>query len=278
MFDAPPDPAHASGALMQSSAFAAALHLCDRQPIRLPSGHLLLSARVCGIPVLMLPRAAPPTDLDTQLASAGLSRRPLVLSPETPCDLPPALRLFGPRARFELDLTLPETQRRAALHQNWRHQLGQAERGILRVRHAAVRPDDPILPRARDQAATRGYRDWPAGLTAAFAQVAPDRTRLFTAFDRGMPVAAMLFLLHADRATYHIGLTQEAGRRLHAHNLILWHAARWMASQGIRSLDLGLATPGAPGIDRFKRRTGARICQTGGTWLRWRPLARQRPA
>lgn len=277
MFDAPlvPTQPDECSALMQSAAFAAALRLCGRSPITLPSGHLVLSQRICGIPMLMLPRANPPPDLEDQLAALGMGHRPLVLSPEEPVPLPTALRLCAPSARYVMDLAPPEESRRAALQQKWRHQLGQAERSLLRVRDAPLAPEHPILLRAAVQARNRRYRDWPPGLTAAFAHVAADQTRLFTAYDHGTPVAAMLFLRHGDCATYHLGLLEAAGRGLNAHNLILWQAARWLAARGVRTLDLGLQMPQSPGIDRFKRRTGARLCPTGGTWLRWRPLARR---
>ena len=74
MFDASPSPA--SHALMQDRAFAAALALCGGQPVILPSGLMLLGRRLAGVPVLMLPRAAPPPDLSLQLRQTGLQRRP----------------------------------------------------------------------------------------------------------------------------------------------------------------------------------------------------------
>mgnify|MGYP003637816286 CR=1 FL=1 len=64
MFDATPA---RDTPLMQSPAFTAALRLCGENPIVLLSGLVLLHRRVLGVPVLMLPRAAPPADLDRHL-------------------------------------------------------------------------------------------------------------------------------------------------------------------------------------------------------------------
>lgn len=269
MFDAAPQPP--SHPLMQDRAFAAALTLCGEHPVTLPSGLLLLHRRIAGVPVLMLPRATPPADLARQLAQVGLHRRPLILSPEETTPIGGALRIAAPRTLLHLDLDLPEARRRAALHQNWRHQLGQAENSDLRVLHRPLHADHPLFALEAAQSRSRRYQNWPTALTQAFAKVAPHQTHLFTALLRGYTVAHMLFLTHGSRASYHIGHTTPAGRAHHAHNLLLWEATRALAQRGITALDLGPET--LPQIDRFKRRAGARAVPTGGTWLRWTPFA-----
>lgn len=272
MFDA--TPSTSSHALMQDRAFAAALRHCGEAPVTLPSGLTLLKRRVAGIPILMLPRVSPPTDLRAQLAQVGQQRLPLILSPEQPCKMPLALRVSPARTLLQIDLSAAQQERRTALHQNWRHQLGQAENGPLRVLYRPLTPDHILLALERAQALSRRYQSWPVTLTAAFAKIAPDQTHLFTALLRGHPVAHMLFLSHGNRATYHIGHSTDAGRKTHAHNLLLWSAMNQLAQRGITSLDLGPTT--TPNIDRFKRRAGAQSQQTAGTWLRWSPLARAR--
>lgn len=270
MFDA--SPSAAVHPLMQDPGFAAALRLCGQNPLTLPSGLVLLRRRIAGVPLLMLPRAAPPPDLDRQLRQEGLHRTPLILSPERACTMPRYLRLAQPRSLFELDLRPTSNKLRAQLHQKWRNQLTQAENSPLRVLHRPFEAEHPLLLLEAAQARKRRYLRWPAGLTAAFAKVAPQQTHLFTARLRGHPVAYMLFLTHGSRATYHIGHTTDAGRARHAHNLLMWEAMRQLADRGITHLDLGPST--TPQIDRFKRRTGAVAAPTGGTWLRWTPFAR----
>jgi hypothetical protein len=278
MFDASPPYDTASDtqpeglALMQDRAFAAALHLCGEHPITLPSGLTLLRRRIAGVPLLMLPRAAPPSDLTAQLHHSGLHRHPLILSPEHVCAMPTALRISPSRTLMQVDLRPSHSNRRAALHQNWRHQLKQAEASALRVLHRPLKPDHPMLKLEQEQARTKRYQNWPASLTSAFASVAPDQTHLFTALLRGHEVAHMLFFTHGTRATYHIGHNTDQGRKCHAHNLLLWTAMNTFAQRGTTALDLGPQT--TPDIDRFKRRVGAKMIPTGGTWLRWTPLAR----
>lgn len=82
----------------------------------------------------------------------------------------------------------------------------------------------------------------------------------------------MLFLRHGRGATYHIGHICPEGKSLCAHNLLLWQAANWLAACGHDWLDLGPLYAAAPGLWRFKLRTGARVQKTGGSWLYWRPF------
>lgn len=261
---------------MQDSAFAAALRLCGQNPITLRSGLMLLHRRVLGVPIAMLPRAAPPDDLDQQLCDQGLHRIPMILSPEQPCTLPRAVKIRGPQTLSWLNLH-PNTQTaRATLHPKWRNQLCRAEAAGVHISHGPMpdKVDHPLLKLETDQARARGYANWPAVLTAGFANAAPGQTRLFVARKHGNTVAHMLFLRHGSRATYHIGHISQAGKADCAHNLLMWEAGRWLALQGVETLDLGLIDPRTPGLNRFKLRTGAIKVETVGTWLRWRPLAR----
>ena len=266
--------------LMQDPAFAEALRLCGTPPVVLPGGLIVLRRRVLGLSVAMLPRARPPEDLPEILGKAGLARLPLVISPERPCAVAGACAILKPRQTALLHLYADPDRQRAAAHGKWRNQLARAEDHGLRVTDASLPgdPSHPLLLAEAEQARTRGYANWPAALTAAFAAAAPRQTRLFRAEQGGRPVAQMLFLLHGNRATYHIGLTSPEGRAVNAHNLLLMRACSWLSARGCVSVDLGLLDPRTPDLNRFKLRSGAVAARTGGTWLRWRPLARIRAA
>lgn len=273
MFDEPTGaPAHT---LMQDPAFAAALRRLGQRPVTLPCGLTLLSRRVAGLPFLMLPRAVPPPDLFHQLQRLGLHRRPLLLSPPHPCKLPPALCLARPRRFAVLDIDGSPSILRRRLHQKWRNQLVRAEGSRLRI--SRCRPSAQLMAEVTRaeaaQARAFGYANWPAALTSALADVAPEQTYLYAARLGGEVVARMLFFSHGSGATYHIGHTTGAGRAASAHNLILWRAAGDLAAGGCRTIDLGLLHDSAPGLTRFKLRTGARVCRTGGTFLRWSPFS-----
>lgn len=269
MFDEAPPRTHS---LMQDPAFALALRMCGQEPRRLPCGLMVLQRRFAGVPVAMLPRAAPPDDLPDQLRAIGLPRTPLILSPERQTPLPRATRLRRPCDMALWDISGGKDRIRAKLHPKWRNQLKRAEAHTIQVtRHRlAPDPDGPVLRTAAHQAKARRYAIWPAPLTAAFAAVAPEQTHVFRATEQGQEVAHLLFLTHGATATYHVGHTTPKGKTRAAHNLLLWRAAKHFATRGLTHIDLGLVSGQNRSLDRFKLRTGATIVQTGGTYLYWR--------
>ncbi|MDF1728672.1 MAG: GNAT family N-acetyltransferase [Sulfitobacter sp.] len=269
------DPPRNDHALFQDPAFARALELCGQATRHLPTGEVLLMRRLFGGPVAMLPRATPPPDLTEQLGAIGLARTPLILSPDAPCPLPRAFCLSRPRDLIVLPLDRDNARARARLHPKWRNQLARAEKRPLQVVHGSLPPDadHPLLKLESAQGRARGYAQWPPTLTAAFAQAAPKQTLHYRAGYEDRALAHMLFLIHGRRATYHIGHITAEGRERQAHNLLMWRATRYLASMGVTSVELGLMQPRAPGLNRFKLRTGAHRRPTGGTWAYWRPFA-----
>ncbi|WP_158263514.1 GNAT family N-acetyltransferase [Aliiruegeria haliotis] len=176
-----------------------------------------------------------------------------------------------PLSVARIDLTpMPEAMRRR-MQQKWRNRLCRAERAGLTVRHAAM-PDDPdhwLFRREVAQARDRGYKSLPPAFALAWARAGgPRSTRLFTAERDGRPLAAMLFLLHGTAASYHIGWNGAEGRRVDAHNLLLWRAMVWMHVRGIQSLELDVIdTETKPGLARFKLGAGANVLRLGATRL-----------
>jgi len=51
-----------------------------------------------------------------------------------------------------------------------------------------------------------------------------------------------VFLRHGAAATYHAGWTSNEGRRLNAHNLLLWRGVLALREAGAGWLDLGAAS------------------------------------
>ncbi|WP_164658638.1 GNAT family N-acetyltransferase [Tropicibacter sp. Alg240-R139] len=258
-------------ALQQSAEFAAALVRFGRAPKYLADGSVAMKRG----PLLMLSRYQTKTQ-DLPKVLAGF-RGPILLNPDRfDPDLSQigALPLFSPATCAELDLT---GDLRARLHQKWRNRLKQAEQQNLRVARQNM-PTDPhhwLLKEDAHRQRHRGYRNWPAALTCAFAERNPGQAKLFTAFVGKSPVAGLLLLRHGSVATYHVSHTIAQGRHLCAQNLLMWQAMTWAARKGLQRLDLGvISTEDAPGLARFKLGTGAQMRRLGGTWLWWPPLGR----
>lgn len=157
---------------------------------------------------------------------------------------------------------------RARLAPAWRNKLAQAERTGLRVTETGL-PDDPghwLLGAEAAQAQARGYARLPPAFARAWAR--SGRTLLLAAEGDCGPLAGILILIHPPWATYHLAWTSPAGRRLHAHPLLLWRAIERLKEMGILALELGLLdTERTEGIARFKLGTGAAACPLGATWL-----------
>ncbi|QCP88037.1 GNAT family N-acetyltransferase [Cereibacter sphaeroides] len=161
------------------------------------------------------------------------------------------------------------TALRAGLAPGWRNALTQAERMGLRVTETGL-PDDPdhwLLRAEAAQAQARRYARLPPAFALAWAR--NGGTLLLSVEEACGPVAGILILIHPPWATYHLAWTSPAGRRLHAHTLLLWRAIERLKEMGIEALELGLIdTERTEGIARFKLGTGAAACPLGATWLR----------
>ncbi|MEM7213138.1 MAG: GNAT family N-acetyltransferase [Pseudomonadota bacterium] len=178
-------------------------------------------------------------------------------------------RVMTSYATVELDLTTPTEVLRTSQHQKWRNRLAVAEAADLTIRRLDARPElyRWLLEAEQVQQARNRYRALPPALVPAW-QASRGRIRVYAAERNDQIVAAMLFLIHGDRATYHIGWINPDGRRCSAHNLLLWHAVRKLPKAGGRLLDLGgINTHDSPGIARFKLGTGGNVRSLCGTWF-----------
>lgn len=162
---------------------------------------------------------------------------------------------------------------RAALNAKWRNRLVAAERSELRVQRNGPKPAQYrwLLERELAQREERAYFALPPGFVEAYqAAKGPGEESVLTLrADLGRDAAAaMMFLVHGASATYHIGWSGDEGRRLGAHNLVLWNALAALRERGVRRLDLGgVNTQRSAGIARFKIGTGGRVVTLAGSFV-----------
>ena len=241
------------------------------------------------------------------LATVALcSRGPLWLQPLTGAEkaqayqalrqsLPlwrPRFAFFSPDEALQPDLGLPRWRRvitgyatvmldlapalddlRTGLEGRWRNRLVAAENAGLAVQRVGANPAQYrwLLEQENQQREQRGFQGLPVGFMDHYIQSrkSPARTVLTLRADQGRDrVAAMMFLLHGSVATYQVGWSDDTGRALNAHNLLLWHAMDALKQRGIRHLDLGgVNTARSAGIARFKLGTGGRPLILAGTYL-----------
>lgn len=226
--------------------------------------------------------AEPPSRDDAQDSARSLvgmlrkSCRVVVLSPdpigtEEPMAHSGMLPMMTGGVEARLSLEGDEAARLARMQGKWRNRLRRALEEDLDLTQGPLPADHThwLLQREAAQARERGYRRLPLSFTQAWrVQNGARSTRVFTASFQGLPVAAMLFLLHGSSATYHIGWTGKVGRETGAHALLLHEASRWLARRGYLWVELGtLDTDRSPGLARFKLGAGARPQPLGSSWI-----------
>jgi CelD/BcsL family acetyltransferase involved in cellulose biosynthesis len=205
--------------------------------------------------------------------------RVTLFSPEmTLAQLPPESvkglnRVMTGYSTVTLDLRRDEETLRAQMDRKWRNRVFRPKRTApLQVQlKADMRDCRHLLEKEEAQRASRHFHGLPTDFVPAFinGHERPEQG-YFVATTRhdNRTIAAMLFLLHGQGATYHIGWSDEEGRQLSAHNVMLWQAMLHLKKQGISRLDLGgINTHDLPGISRFKLATGGQVLTLAGTYF-----------
>jgi hypothetical protein len=203
--------------------------------------------------------------------------RLVLMTPEEPrsdtLGLSPWRRVMTGYATVMLDLRQSREALRAGLDAKWRNRLVAAEASALKVQRMGSNPGQYrwLLDQEEAQRQQRGFAGLPLPFFDTYIQSRkqPGQTLLSLRADLGRErVAAMMFLLHGQAATYQVGWSNEQGRQLNAHNLLLWQAMDELAQRGIQQLDLGgVNTARSAGIARFKIGTGGEVRQLAGTYL-----------
>lgn len=172
-----------------------------------------------------------------------------------------------------IDLTQPAEAIRGAMETRWRNRLSHAERhwrGDLNV-GSSISGLRSLLRLEEQQRSARKFAGLPVALVERYVEFSGTTRPSFImarANQKNDMQAAMLFVLHADRATYHIGWANETARGANLHNLLLWRSLPALQERGIRELDLGVInTRSLPGISRFKLGTGGRAITLPGTYI-----------
>ena len=170
-----------------------------------------------------------------------------------------------------VDLAADQDALRAGLAGKWRNQLARAEQADVAVAVGGARPRQYgwLLEQEEAQRRAVGYQAVPAELVPAYADAAGSGSVLaLTAHRNQVKLAGVLILIHGGSATYQIGWNGAEGRRIHAHNLLLWRALGELRQRGVRWLDLGgLDTAGMAGIARFKLGLGHPPVTLPGAYL-----------
>ncbi len=187
--------------------------------------------------------------------------------------LPGWRRVMTGYATVTLDLTQSLAQLRSGLDGKWRNRLVAAEAAGMTVQAVGANPAQFrwLLAQEDDMRERRGVVGLPSNFMEHYVKARGSASRsalILRADHRGARVAAIMILLHGTAATYQVGWSDETGRRLGAHNLLLWQAMESLKQRGVRQLDLGgVNTQRSTGIARFKLGMGGQVTRLAGTFL-----------
>lgn len=152
------------------------------------------------------------------------------------------------------------------LHPKARSALQKARGSRLTVAHRPFQQskDNWVLRADREQQKIKGFQSLPHNIIMTWPK---NDTRIFMASLQGVTLAVMVFLQHDQSVTYQLGWSNDRGRALCAHQLLLDCATTYFAERSCSGIDLGTVdTVNARGLAWFKRRAGAVVQELGGTW------------
>ncbi len=248
--------------IVRSFGPVASISLCSRGPVWLGQVSAADKASACRA----LKASAPLRGLRLSLITPEDTE-------EQPNGLPAWRRVMTGYATVTLDLDRPESALRADLDGKWRNRLVAAETSELSVHRIGTNPGQYrwLLDQEEAQRQTKGLSGLPLSFYEPYIQSRqqPSQCVLSLRADLGRDrVAAMMFLIHGQAATYQVGWSNEAGRDLNAHNLLLWQAMLELRQRGIKRLDLGgVNTTRSAGLARFKIGAGGQVLRLAGTYL-----------
>ena len=201
----------------------------------------------------------------------------MAVTPEVAAGVPhglsPMRRIMSGMSTVMLDLTPTLEELRAQLDRRWRHRLVGGENSEMVIHRVGTNAGQYrwLLDAEMKQRTDKNLDGLPVQFFDNYvdARKQPAKNILTLRADVGRDrVAAMMFLLHGEAATYQVGWTSDKGRDLHAHNLILWKGIEALKERGIRMLDLGgVNTIRSAGIARFKMSTGGKVLTLAGTYI-----------
>ncbi len=201
----------------------------------------------------------------------------MAVTPEVAAGVPhglsPMRRIMSGMSTVMLDLTPSLDALRAQLDRRWRHRLVGGENSEMVIHRVGTNAGQYrwLLDAEMKQRTDKNLDGLPVQFFDLYvdARKQPAKNILTLRADVGRDrVAAMMFLIHGQAATYQVGWTSDQGRDLHAHNLILWKGIEDLKERGVRMLDLGgVNTVRSAGIARFKMSTGGKVLTLAGTYI-----------
>lgn len=169
-----------------------------------------------------------------------------------------------------LDITAPNDDLRAGLKKKWRGSLTKAEGARLEIQWNE--PEKHVgwfLSVYSQDKQEKDYRGASVKTLAALGSVFHGNKNLLIgrALKGDICVGAVMLLCHGASATYQAGWSNDMGRKLCAHHLLLWQALDVLKHKGIKDFDLGgVNDHEAAGVRKFKEGLGGHLVVLPGLY------------
>lgn len=182
----------------------------------------------------------------------------LILSPENQENLLAiGFRPLGPRWRSAvIDLTSSQKSLLSNLDQKWRNQLNKSIKHRLKLKITTELDDfNWLIHQYKHFKNEKNFSGASINLlTALYNQKKQDGSfQIFIAEHESTPIAGVIIATHGVSSSYLLGWNGDVGRKLYAHNFLLWEALKFLKAHKIRNFDLGgIFNKQYPGISHFK--------------------------
>ncbi len=163
----------------------------------------------------------------------------------------------SPYKTIWLELDKSEEELLASLKKNWRNMISKAAKNDVTVTWEMTTDSyRAFLKNYTIDKAAKGYDGASVELITALTKTfLPARKMILGSVlnKDGQVLASVLHFLHGRSATYQIGWNSDDGRKIGAHNYLLWHSLPILKDHGIKELDLGgYNDEDAKGVRDFK--------------------------
>lgn len=86
--------------------------------------------------------------------------------------------------------------------------------------------------------------------------ISPGYCIIYVAKFDNIPISISLFFIYGDMALYWAGTTNDIGRKLNAHHLLMWEAIQYSKTRGCKIFNFGASPSNADSLMQFKKSWG----------------------
>ena len=168
-----------------------------------------------------------------------------------------------------LDISESEEYLRKNLNGKWRNQLKKSESYNTNINIGnSASLFNWLMNEYISLQKNKSFKGPKVDLYESIFQQNPGKLVIFQATADGIPVAGQMYIKHGKTSTYLVGCNSDQGRKIYAHNYLIWNAILHLKQKKINWFDLGgIDDSNTPGITKFKRGVNGLEYKLVGDWV-----------